>query len=480
MPPWTATEIDELIRYVRATVNRVLVPYPTGMALVPGLLAVAATPPSTLFEISITSVAFRFVSGARISESEALLLHAFRKEFSSDYSAAEDSVTPSSLQEHYQRVFGARTANDPISGMVDQIPFTIVPLEAYDRERGTTYAEEARAMFFRVANAVAKADGTVTVLEEAKLAALKEQIWTSTRDRYLPAVKDAPSASPLVSPPVAARPIGDILSELARLVGLPAVKNDVAGIVNLLRVEQLRRDNNMPVVAVSRHLVFFGNPGTGKTTVARLIAEAYKALGILRIGQLVETDRSGLVGGYVGQTALKTSEVIAKAIGGVLFIDEAYALGTRGGQDYGPEAIETLLKAMEDHRNELIVIVAGYPAKMSELFDSNPGLRSRFNKYLHFEDYTAVQLTSIFEEFCRKGGYVLSPAARCRIEELFVAASDKRDENFGNARVARNHFEAAINAQANRIVKLPSVSVETLSTIEPDDIGAVADSTSRS
>ncbi len=336
-------------------------------------------------------------------------------------------------------------------------------------------------MFFRVANAVAKADGKVTALEETKLATLKDQIWTSKVDTFLPrSVGAVPAVSPILPTSVPVRPIGEILTELALLVGLPAVKNDVSSLVNFLKVEQLRRDKNMPVVAVSRHLVFYGNPGTGKTTVARLIAEAYRALGILRTGQVVETDRAGMVGGYVGQTALKTADVVAKAIGGVLFIDEAYALGTRGGQDYGPEAVETLLKAMEDHRDELVVIVAGYPAKMGEFFDSNPGLRSRFNKYLHFEDYTAPQLTAIFEEFCRRGGYVLAPAARSRIEKLFVGAYDKRDERFGNARMARNLFETAINAQANRIVKLSSVSNDALATIEADDITAVVDSTAGS
>lgn len=476
-PPWRRPEIDEFVSYARTTVDRLLVPYVTGKAMIPGMETVEVSP-ELCFSLSITSVAFRFVSGSTLSESEVLLLHALRKAFSTDYSPAEDNLAPTLLRECYQTFVGSRSAGDPISGMVEVIPTTIAPLEAYDRQRGTSFAEQARALFFRIANAVAKADGKVTALEETKLATLKDQIWTSKLDTFLPIQAAAASVvSPILPTPVAARPLGEILAELALLVGLPAVKNDVASMVNLLKVEQLRREKSLPVVPVSRHLVFYGNPGTGKTTVARLIADAYRALGILRTGQLVETDRAGLVGGYVGQTALKTADVVAKAIGGVLFIDEAYALGTRGGQDFGPEAIETLLKAMEDHRDELVVIVAGYPAKMGEFFDSNPGLQSRFNKYLHFEDYDAPQLTAIFEQFCRKGGYVLAPAARSRIEELFRAAYGKRDERFGNARVARNQFEAAINAQANRIVKLSTVSVAVLSTIELVDISPVVDST---
>lgn len=477
MPPWSRRDIEELVSYARSTVERLLVPYVTGKAMIPGMRTDRDPPPARFFRTTITSIAFRFISGARVSESEALLLHALRKAFDEGYSTAEDNLSPRILREHYQAFFGSRGAGDPVSGMVEHIPTTIAPLEAYDRQRGTSFAEQARALFFRIANAVAKADGTVSSLEETKLASLKDQIWTSKLDLFLPTpiATAPPVASPVLPTPVPARPISEILTDLALLVGLPAVKNDVASMVNLLRVEQLRRAKNMPVVAISRHLVFYGNPGTGKTTVARLIAEAYRALGILRTGQLVETDRGGLVGGYVGQTALKTADVIAKAIGGVLFIDEAYALATRGGQDFGPEAIETLMKAMEDHRDELVVIVAGYPAKMTELFESNPGLRSRFNKYLRFEDYTAPQLTAIFEEFCRKGGYVLAPEARRRIEETFSTAYDKRDARFGNARVARNHFEAAINAQANRIVKLATVSVEALSTIEIADVSDLGD-----
>lgn len=291
------------------------------------------------------------------------------------------------------------------------------------------------------------------------------------------AQQPTPPIAPVLPQPKAARSTEEILRDLNSLIGLAAVKAEVGSFVNFLKVEQLRLAKGMPVVAVSRHLVFFGNPGTGKTTVARLIAELYRAMGILKSGHLVETDRSGLVGGFVGQTALKTTEVVKQALGGVLFIDEAYALGTRGGQDYGQEAIETLLKAMEDHRDELVVIVAGYPAKMDEFFDSNPGLRSRFNKYLHFDDYSPDELTGIFEKFCETNGYACTPEAKVKVLEIFVAAYAKRDERFGNARLARNQFEAAINRQANRIEPLNPASMEVLGQLEASDISPVIDST---
>lgn len=175
----------------------------------------------------------------------------------------------------------------------------------------------------------------------------------------------------------------------------------------------------------------------------------------------------GLVGGFVGQTALKTAAVLQEALGGVLFIDEAYALGARGSQDYGSEAIETLLKAMEDHRHELVVILAGYPRKMDELFETNPGLKSRFNRYLHFEDYCPSELEAVFETFCRKTGFVLAPGAGTRIQQCLSSAYSSRDEKFGNARLARNMFERASSSQANRIVALPSISNDTLVRIEP-------------
>ena len=266
------------------------------------------------------------------------------------------------------------------------------------------------------------------------------------------------------------RPLEDLLKELDALVGLHRVKADVRQLINFLKVQKMREEKGMLAAPISRHLVFYGNPGTGKTTMARLLAQVYRSLQILSRGHLIESDRGDLVAGYVGQTALKVKEVVSQALGGVLFIDEAYALNAEGrGNDFGQEAVETLLKLMEDHRHDFVVIVAGYTEKMEEFISSNPGLRSRFTKFLHFEDYTPEQLVEIFKGFCAKASFKLTPDAEQRLLELFKLLSLARDESFGNARTARNLFEMTISKQANRIVTLPNINEEVLATI--DEVG---------
>jgi AAA+ superfamily predicted ATPase len=264
--------------------------------------------------------------------------------------------------------------------------------------------------------------------------------------------------------------MNELLGELDTLVGLENVKNDVHSLINFIKISRLREERGFKAPVVSYHLVFTGNPGTGKTTVARLVAQLYYQMGILPQGQLVETDRSALVAGYVGQTAIKTQKVIQSAMGGVLFIDEAYSLSNDEQDSFGKESIETLLKAMEDHRDELVVIVAGYDNLMHRFIESNPGLRSRFNKYFHFPDYVGIELLKIFERFCVSNGYSIADGVAEPLLQKLSEMYETRSEHFGNARLVRNLFERAINVQADRLARLQDISDKELSELSANDI----------
>lgn len=268
------------------------------------------------------------------------------------------------------------------------------------------------------------------------------------------------------------KPETDPMEDLNELIGLTGIKHDVRELYDFTKIQKLRKDAGMKTVPVSMHLVFTGNPGTGKTTVARILARLYKQIGVLSTGQLVECDRSGLVAGYVGQTAVKTQKKIEEAMGGVLFIDEAYSLARSAdqGTDFGQEAIDTILKAMEDHRDEFVVIVAGYTKPMETFIHSNPGLQSRFNKFIEFPDYTVDELLAIFDLNCRKYEYVPDPEAREQVKTLLMLRKAQMPENFANAREVRNLFETIITNQARRIAVLEHPTKEEMQRITLEDL----------
>lgn len=276
-----------------------------------------------------------------------------------------------------------------------------------------------------------------------------------------PAKAEAASQEPLEG-------INDLKAELDSYIGLETVKKEVKNLINLVSAQTLRKAHGLPASDMSLHMVFSGNPGTGKTMIARLIGRFFRSLGILSKGQLVEVDRGGLVAGYVGQTAIKTGQVLETALGGVLFIDEAYSLTSGGENDFGAEAVDIILKAMEDHRDDLVVIVAGYTELMEGFVSSNPGLKSRFNRYLFFPDYTIDEMVAIFTSRCEKSFYHIDNGAEPFLKIRLTEKSVNRD--FGNARGVRNFFENVLVAQANRLATMESITKEDLMLITSQDI----------
>ena len=382
-----------------------------------------------------------------------------------------------------------------------QPPAFFAALRDYDRRKGTTLARRFTDQLTLLLLLFAAVDGVVSEAEAGFVNACSDTLLALCERDGLsgdcPALKadefvthvPAPAQPPTEVVPAAEQEetplpeseptLEELLAELDGLCGLEQVKQDVKSLINLVKVRRLREEAGLPVPPMSLHLVFLGNPGTGKTTVARLLARLYHAIGVLPKGQLVEVDRSGLVAGFVGQTALKTQEVIQKAIGGVLFIDEAYALVNQdNGNDFGREVIEVLLKNMEDHRKDLVVIVAGYSQLMEKFIHSNPGLESRFNKYFYFEDYDGAQLFTILQSMCVKNGYVLTPEGEALARRELMALYEDRDENFGNARDVRNLFEQAVARQSDRVARLEAPTREQLMALRPEDLAEPGDASS--
>lgn len=329
------------------------------------------------------------------------------------------------------------------------------------------------SLLYRLFSVIAKADNKITPYESRWLEKLMS--YTKTSDDY-----GLDAFEKLANKPVERSQDGTLnsqserlanpIDELNSLIGLKDVKQEVSAMADFVKIQQIRKRKGMKPVRMSYHCVFTGNPGTGKTTVARILAAIYGYFGILKKGHLVETDRSGLVAEYIGQTAVKTNKIIDSALDGVLFIDEAYSLVQGGGNDYGHEAISTLLKRMEDDRDRLIVVLAGYPDDMKRFIDSNPGLQSRFNRYIHFADYTADELHQIFMLNVEKNQYTLDEAGKTLLTEILNFAVEHKGKNFGNGRYVRNLFEKTIQNQAIRLSSKPDITAEELSQLRAEDL----------
>lgn len=347
-------------------------------------------------------------------------------------------------------------------------------LREYDEREDTDYFDDIAAILFRFCDHTLKNSGMHTQLRKKRLSRIRTLIYGEEEQESGAATDAEQDTSVRVD--AQEETLEDVLAEINELIGMQNVKKQIDTFVNLLKVHKERERRELPVTPFSMHAIFYGPPGTGKTTIARYLGRVYRCLGLLDKGHMVETDRAGLVAGYVGQTAIKVEEIVQQALDGVLFIDEAYTLNPRtGDKDFGQEVIDTLLKRMEDYRERLVVIAAGYPDEMNEFIDSNPGLKSRFSRYFYFEHYTPKELQQIFDSLVEGASFTLTRTARKAVLELITELYEHRGRSFGNGRMVRNLFENIIERQANRISRIHPLTDEVLCSITKRDIPKIGE-----
>ncbi|MFC1671333.1 AAA family ATPase, partial [Spirochaetota bacterium] len=336
-------------------------------------------------------------------------------------------------------------------------------LKKYDKAKGSSHFNKMSSAFYEFSKCLMNSDGSLNEAEEERLKQINFLIYSG--EIVEPVKVDGKTEVEKEET------LEEVMEKINKLVGMKNIKEDINTFINLIKVQKKREERGLPVTPLSLHAVFYGPPGTGKTTIARLLGKVYKCLGLLKIGHLTETDRAGLVAGYVGHTAINVDKKVKEALDGVLFIDEAYTLSPEdAGNDFGQEAIDTILKRMEDYRERFVVIVAGYPDEMKRFINSNPGLKSRFSRYFYFDHYSPEDLILIFDIFCSEVAFNVSEAARTKLLNLLDSLFQKRDRTFGNGRLVRNIFERIIEMQANRIASISPLTDEVLCEVIEEDV----------
>ena len=413
----------------------------------------------------------------------AMVFMPLRQRIVNDRKLVEDIFRYDSLPLHHRKaILGQwhsfnneiqKTARTKQNGSLKSLNY----LKLYDENENTKHFDRVAATYNSFAQVAIKADGDVNAQREGTLKKIRTLIYgDAAAEAAEGEKKEKKAVKKKEREKEPEESLEEVMAKIDDLIGMEKIKDQIKTFINLIKVQQEREKRGLPVTPTSLHAVFYGPPGTGKTTIARLLGKVYRCLGLLDEGHLVETDRAGLVAGYVGQTAIKIEEVTQEAMDGVLFIDEAYTLAmNKGDKDFGQEAIDTLLKRMEDYRDRLAVIVAGYPDEMKEFINSNPGLKSRFNRFYYFDHYEPEQLLKIFDLFMKNASFTLTGPARREILRLLIDFHQRRDKSFGNGRFVRNLFERMVERQANRIARISPLTDNVLCSLTKADVPPAED-----